>query len=165
MRSGLAFSDFISVVCAECFWEQVKKERIFSGMCVSRAGEVHKNITGEVKEERIVSVMRVSLTDTTGTLGTRTDTRRQVQRWRLYGMQLYVNELMVKKLSAFGAVVAVMLIYYQVRLCVCVCACVRVCVICALLLSFPLRAHLWRHPPSAAMAAVWDAAVRERADG
>ena len=29
-------------------------------------------------------------------------------------MQLYVNELMVKKLSAFGAVVAVMLIYYQV---------------------------------------------------
>lgn len=29
-------------------------------------------------------------------------------------MQLYVNELMVKKLSIFGAVIAVMLIYYRV---------------------------------------------------
>lgn len=31
-------------------------------------------------------------------------------------MQLYVNELMVKKLSTFGAVIVVMLIYYRVSI-------------------------------------------------
>jgi hypothetical protein len=32
-------------------------------------------------------------------------------------MQLYVNELMVKKLATFGAVIAVMMIYYRVWRC------------------------------------------------
>lgn len=43
-----------------------------------------------------------------------TGTCRQLQRWWMFGMQLYVNELMVKKLSTFGAVIVVMLIYYRV---------------------------------------------------